>query len=85
MEHARLYRSFRYLQHAGDFRIGKSLIKGKVNHLALGGWQTLQALPDKLRILRTGHRTVVVNKDQKYDKGLDENIFTLRTLERSKW
>jgi len=35
--------------------------------------------------LRTGHRTVVFNKNQKYDKGLDESMFTLRTLERSKW
>jgi len=34
---------------------------------------------------RTGHRTVVLNKNQKYDEGLDDSTFSLRTLQRSKW
>jgi len=35
--------------------------------------------------LRTQHRTVVYNRQQNYDKGLDERKFTLRMLQRSKW
>ena len=35
--------------------------------------------------LRTGHRTVILNKDMSYDTELDERRFTIRMLERSKW
>jgi len=35
--------------------------------------------------LRTGHRTVIFNRDQHYDEGVDESKFTLRSLQRSKW
>ena len=35
--------------------------------------------------LRTGHRTVILNKDMSYDERLDERRFTTRMLERTKW
>lgn len=35
--------------------------------------------------LRTGHRTVILNLEAKYDEGLNERRFTTRMLERSKW
>jgi hypothetical protein len=35
--------------------------------------------------LRTGHRTVIVNTNQKYDVGVSDQVFTVRTLQRSKW
>ena len=35
--------------------------------------------------LRTGHRTVILNEDEEYDVGLDENLFSTKRLERMKW
>lgn len=35
--------------------------------------------------LRTGHRTVVEMKDIKYDQGLSEELFTEKSLMRSRW
>jgi len=35
--------------------------------------------------LRSGHRTVIVNSDISYDKGLSEDIFTEQTLMQSRW
>ncbi len=35
--------------------------------------------------LRSGHRTVIINSDIAYDKGLPENLFTETTLVQSRW
>ncbi len=35
--------------------------------------------------LRTGHRTVILNENEEYDVGLEENLFTAKRLERMKW
>ena len=35
--------------------------------------------------LRTGHRTVILNKDQDYDVGISEQEFTVKALMRSRW
>ena len=35
--------------------------------------------------LRTGHRTVIINNDQKYDQGVSEQNFTVKSLMRSRW
>jgi hypothetical protein len=35
--------------------------------------------------LRTGHRTVILNTDTKFDTGLSEALFTERTLKDSRW
>ncbi|MFH1621860.1 MAG: outer membrane lipoprotein-sorting protein [Candidatus Omnitrophota bacterium] len=35
--------------------------------------------------LRTGHRTVILNENEEYDVGLDENLFSEKRLERMKW
>jgi len=35
--------------------------------------------------LKTGHRTTIVMKDTKFDQGLSEQIFTVKTLMRSRW
>lgn len=35
--------------------------------------------------LRTGHRTVIINSDIKFDQGLSEDSFTERTLMQSRW
>jgi len=35
--------------------------------------------------LRTGHRTVIINSDIKFDGGLSEDLFTERALMQSRW
>jgi len=35
--------------------------------------------------LRTGHRTVILNTDIKFDQGLSEELFTERALMQSRW
>ena len=35
--------------------------------------------------LRTGHRTVILMKDTEFDQGKSEQIFTVKTLMRSRW
>jgi len=44
-----------------------------------------QQLALECKDLRTGHRSVILNKDAEYDVGLTERGFTVRRLERSKW
>jgi outer membrane lipoprotein-sorting protein len=39
----------------------------------------------EVKDLRTGHRTVVEIKDIKYDQGLSEELFTEKSLMRSRW
>ena len=50
-----------------------------------GGKRYPMQLSLEVKDLRTGHRTVILNLDSVYDKGLDESDFTTRRLERSKW
>lgn len=35
--------------------------------------------------LRSGHRTVIINNDIKFDQGLSEELFSERTLMQSRW
>ena len=44
-----------------------------------------QQLALECKDLRTGHRSVILNIEAKYDQGIDERRFTVRMLERSKW
>ena len=39
----------------------------------------------EVKDLRTGHRTVVEMKNIKYDQGLSEELFTEKSLMRSRW
>jgi outer membrane lipoprotein-sorting protein len=39
----------------------------------------------EVKDLRSGHRTVIVNSDIKFDQGLSEDLFTERALMQSRW
>lgn len=39
----------------------------------------------EVKDLRTGHRTVILNDNVEYDRGVSENDFTVKALMRSRW
>jgi len=65
-------------------RMFKTLFKEYVIYDVNGKGYPVQAMLEG-KDLRTGHRTVIVNSDIKFDRGLSENLFTERALMQSRW
>ncbi len=66
---------------------------GKLYRTLFRGWIIMQVngkdYPAQNRVeaedLRTGHKTVIIFDEIKFDQGLSEDIFTQKTLMRSRW
>jgi len=65
-------------------RMFKTLFKEYVIYPVNGKDYAVQAMLEG-KDLRTGHRTVIMNMDIKFDKGLSEELFTERALMQSRW
>ena len=65
-------------------RMFKTLFKEYVIYPVNGKDYAVQAMLEG-KDPRTGHRTVIVNSDIKFDQGLSEDLFTERALMQSRW
>lgn len=65
-------------------RMFKTIFKEFVIYDVSGKEYPAQAILE-VKDLRTGHRTVIVNSDIKFDTGLSEELFTERALMQSRW
>jgi hypothetical protein len=67
---------------------------GKLFKTLFREWVWTEVSPDKkypsqqslvCKDLRTGHYTVIMMKDTKYDQNLDERLFTVEAISQSRW
>ncbi len=65
-------------------RMFKTLFKEYVIYPVNGKDYAVQAMLEG-KDPRTGHRTVILNMDIKFDQGLSEDLFTERALMQSRW
>ena len=68
-------------------------VKGQMVRTLFRGWEIMDVdgkeYPAQVRVeghdLRTGHKSIIIFDEIKFDQGLSEDIFTQKTLTRQRW
>ncbi|MBU1084804.1 outer membrane lipoprotein-sorting protein, partial [Patescibacteria group bacterium] len=68
-------------------------VKGQMVRTLFRGWEIMDVdgkeYPAQVRVeghdLRTGHKSIIIFDEIKFDQGLSEDVFTQKTLTRQRW